>query len=152
MISPTTLRAMRLTHHYIGIFIAPAILFFAVTGFIQTFSLHETTRGSSYVPPAILVHLSQLHKKATLTVPTRKPDTAPKPSPAPPAAPKPPQAPQPAQSYHWPMKLFFAVVAIGLATSTLTGLVMAWKYNRSKATVSAIFLAGIVLPVLFLFF
>jgi hypothetical protein len=36
------------------------------------FRLHETRRGSSYVPPAILVHLSQLHKKGTLYLPPRK--------------------------------------------------------------------------------
>ena len=44
---------------------APTILFFAFTGGLQMFGLHETSRGSSYVPPAILVHLSQLHKKGT---------------------------------------------------------------------------------------
>ena len=55
-----------LTHHYIGVFFAPTILFFAITGSFQMFGLHETNRGSSYVPPAILVHLSQLHKKGTL--------------------------------------------------------------------------------------
>ena len=35
------------------------------------FRLHETARGSSYVPN-ILLHLSQLHKKGTLYLPPRK--------------------------------------------------------------------------------
>ena len=50
--SHVVLRYVRLTHLYLGVFIAPAILFFAFTGALQTFSLHETTRGSNYKPPA----------------------------------------------------------------------------------------------------
>ena len=67
------LRATRLTHLYLGVFTAPALLFFAFTGALQTFSLHETTRGSSYKPPAWAVTLSQIHKKQTPVVPVRKP-------------------------------------------------------------------------------
>ena len=71
------LKAVRLTHLYFGVFIAPALLFFAFTGFLQTFSLHETTRGSSYKPPAIFVKLGNIHKKATLPGPP-KPQGPPK--------------------------------------------------------------------------
>src|SRR5271170_4934326 len=73
MTSATSLKPIRLTHHYIGLFFSPTILFFAITGGLQMFGLHETARGSSYVPPNILVHLSQLHKKGTLYLPPRKP-------------------------------------------------------------------------------
>jgi hypothetical protein len=66
------LKSARLFHLYSGVFIAPALFFFAFTGAVQTFSLHETTRGSSYKPPRILVELGQLHKKQTLVVPERK--------------------------------------------------------------------------------
>jgi hypothetical protein len=72
MTSAISLKSLGLTHHYIGVFFAPAIRFFAITGSLQMFGLHETSRGSSYVPPAILVHLSQLHKKGTLYLPPRK--------------------------------------------------------------------------------
>jgi hypothetical protein len=58
---------------YLGVFTAPALLFFAFTGALQTFSLHETTRGSSYKPPAWAVTLGQIHKKQTPVVPVRKP-------------------------------------------------------------------------------
>jgi hypothetical protein len=67
------LRANRLIHLYLGIFTAPALLFFAFTGALQTFSLHETTRGSSYKPPAWAVTLGQIHKKQTPVVPVRRP-------------------------------------------------------------------------------
>ena len=72
MTSAASLKSVRLTHRYIGLFFSPTILFFAITGGLQMFGLHETARGSSYVPPNILAHLSQLHKKGTLYLPPRK--------------------------------------------------------------------------------
>jgi uncharacterized iron-regulated membrane protein len=42
MTSATSLKAIRLTHHYTGVFFAPTILFFAITGSLQMFGLHET--------------------------------------------------------------------------------------------------------------
>ena len=91
MTKATAIKSARLFHLYSGVFLAPALIFFAITGGLQTFSLHETTRGRSYVPPAILVKLGQLHKKQTLVVPERK---------SPPPAPAPAPANPPAQSEH----------------------------------------------------
>ena len=68
----TVLRYLRLIHLYVGVFISPALLFFAFTGALQTFSLHETTRGSNYKPPAWAVTLGQIHKKQTPIVPPRR--------------------------------------------------------------------------------
>jgi hypothetical protein len=148
------LKTARLVHLYLGVFIAPMLLFFAFTGFVQTFSLHETTRGSSYKPPAILVKLGQLHKKQTLIVPVRKPQPPaaekPKADAAGPSNPKPadaPPAPPKAQNL-WPMKLFFALVAVGLFISTITGIYMSYKYARSSKLITAVLLAGVVIPVL----
>jgi hypothetical protein len=155
MSTASVLKAVRLTHHYIGIFIAPAVLFFSFTGFLQMFSFHEATHNPGYVPPALFVHLAQLHKKATLDVPAPKPapkpaaKTAPKPEPGTPTPTPPPPRP-PEWKAHLPMKLFFGLVAVGLFTSTLTGLYMAWKYNRSKPLAAGVFLAGIAIPALLL--
>lgn len=66
------LHYVRYTHLYLGVFIAPALLFFAFTGALQTFSLHETIRGSSYKPPAWIATLAQIHKKQTMTIPARR--------------------------------------------------------------------------------
>jgi len=150
MTSPAFLKAVRLTHHYLGVFIAPAILFFSFTGFVQMFSLHEGTKGSSYVPPAILVELASIHKHAALPAPVPpKPDAPPgasaKSAPPPVAVKTPPPG-----SHHWPLKIFFGLVAVGLFTSTLTGLYMAWKYTRRKMLVAAVFLAGLIIPLLLL--
>ena len=48
------------------------------------------------------------------------------------------------------MKIFFLLVSIGLFTSTLTGIYMAYAYNRSKLIVTALLIAGIAVPLLLL--
>ncbi len=161
--SHVLLRYVRLTHLYLGIFIAPAILFFAFTGALQTFSLHETTRGSSYKPPAWAVMLAQIHKKQTPIVPARKAPTPDKPidkaaserpqplvASAPAPAPKPADAPAPHNAL--PLKLFFLLVAIGLFTSTFSGLYMSYKYIRNRKLITATLLAGIIVPILLTIF
>jgi hypothetical protein len=136
------------------VFFTPTILFFSITGSLQMFGLHETSRGSSYVPPAILVHLAQLHKKGTLYSPPRKsaPSVpakvdgqkadAPRPEAAKLAA---PVFPNPI-----PMKLFFAATALALVVSTFTGLLMSWRYTRRKAVVVGVLVAGIICPLILL--
>ncbi len=162
--SRTFLKYTRVTHLYLGVFIAPALLFFAFTGALQTFSLHETTRGSNYKPPAWAVTLGQIHKKQTTVVPVRKPPTPEKsadriattPGAAASAAqpgtsiPAPSSAPVPAPRTHnaMPLKVFFLLVAIGLFVSTFSGLYMSYKYLHNKLLVTVILVAGIVLPVI----
>jgi hypothetical protein len=158
----TLLRTLRKTHLYFGLFIAPALLFFAFTGAVQTLSLHEAA-GSSYKPPAWLATLGQIHKKQTTEMPVRhapeggashqpgdRPDHA--------AVAAPARAPQPAitlagkQNQHLPMKIFFLTVALGLFTSSLTGVYMAYAYERSKLAVTATLVGGILVPLLLLKF
>jgi hypothetical protein len=156
--SHATLKLFRQIHLYIGVFISPALLFFAFTGALQTFSLHETTSGRDYKPPAWAVTLGQIHKKQTNIVPVKKPHPADAPEAdnpgkadrdAPKAA-KTPEAPMPAPKSHLPLKIFFLLVAIGLFTSTLTGLYMAYKFSRNRLVITALLLAGIIIPPLLL--
>jgi hypothetical protein len=149
--SHATLKLFRKIHLYFGLFISPMLLFFAFTGALQTFSLHETTQGSSYKPPAWAVTLGQIHKKQTSIVPVRKqrPADVPKP-PKGDAAPTPKPVDAPPQKSHLPLKIFFLIVSIGLFTSTLTGIYMAYKYNQSKLLVTGLLLAGAIIPVLLL--
>lgn len=147
----------RYTHLYLGVFIAPALLFFAFTGALQTFSLHETTRGSSYKPPAWIATLAQIHKKQTMTVPVRK-----LPPPAAQAAgPKSdrmdktdkaqPSAILAKPHNPLPLKLFFLLVSIGLFLSTLSGLYMSYRYSRNRTLITAILIAGVVIPMALLY-
>ena len=164
------LKILRTIHLYLGVFMAPALLFFAITGGLQTFSLHETTRGSSYTPPAWLATLAMLHKKQTIAAPVRKPrvseNTAPAAGPsdaslanvlpdaraaAPSRGPPDSEGARPKKNL-LPMKMFFALVALSLCASTLTGLYMAYRYSRKPVLVSSILLAGLVVPLLLLLF
>jgi hypothetical protein len=168
--TPATLRLFRKTHLYFGLFISPALLFFSFTGAVQTLSLHEAA-GSSYKPPAILAELGQLHKKQTTVMPVRKPqeggasrdgehahDDGPKHGAGQLGATQPGAAQQQTvtlagkQKQHLPVKIFFLAVAIGLLTSTSTGVYMAYKYERSRVAVTATLIAGVVVPLLLLKF
>jgi hypothetical protein len=142
------LKVARLTHMYLGVFLAPSILFFAFTGALQTFSLHES-HSANYTPPAWLVHMSQMHKNQTFHIPVRK-SAPPKPASAAPApAPKPTAAPG-ERDIHAPspMKFFFVFVALGLIVSTCLGLYMSYNFNRNKVAVTATLVAGIAIPAL----
>jgi hypothetical protein len=147
--SASLLKAFRLIHMYLGVFLAPSILFFAVTGALQSFSLHES-HSANYTPPSWLVHLSQMHKNQTLEIPAKKP--APPPNALQQSTPKPPApkpAGPPAKDIHAPspMKFFFLFVAVGLAISTVLGLYMSYKFNRNRVAVSGVLFAGILIPV-----
>ena len=200
--SHALLRAARWLHLYFGVFITPALLFFAFTGALQTFSLHEAGHEpsrSNYKPPAWLASLAQLHKKETLEVPARRPRpdfaqpaerqdragqersgqdrsgqdrgvprgergdhqgagapthgnpaSAAAPSQAPSQAPSPTPTPAPKPKSHLPMKIFFLLVSIGLFLSTITGIYMSYRYTRNKLVITALLLAGIVIPLLLL--
>jgi hypothetical protein len=55
------------THRYLSCFIAPAMIFFAVSGAWQSFRLHEDNKDGSYHAPAALAVLSQAHKAERLS-------------------------------------------------------------------------------------
>jgi hypothetical protein len=146
------LKFIRQTHLYLGVFIAPAVLFFAFTGVLQTFSLHESSRDGSYRPAHWIVVLAQIHKKQTSQLPQRKTE-----SPASPqaagsgdrkqkAAAAAPIADLPAHN-PLPLKVFFLLVGLGLVTSTFSGLYMSCKYCRNRFVLAFLLLAGIFIPV-----
>jgi uncharacterized iron-regulated membrane protein len=132
--SHALLKYIRLIHLYLGVFIAPALLFFAFTGALQTFSLHETTRGSSYKPP-VPVKKNPPPEKAASDKPSKQPADAPEP-----------------KHNALPLKIFFLLVSIGLFISTLSGIYMSYKYIRNRRLITALLLAGIILPIVLTIF
>ncbi len=155
-VSQNLLRSARLTHLYFGVFIAPALLFFALSGALQTFNLHESEDGSTYHPPAWIVTLAQIHKDQTSVTRPPRPDPPPQPADAKPAVPAPtppPAEPAPPTHKHnpLPLKIFFLLVSVGLFVSTLTGLTMAYTYQRNRRLITLLLLAGAVLPIALLF-
>jgi hypothetical protein len=161
------LKWMRFLHLYLGVFTAPALIFFAVTGGLQTFGLHEAARDGSYKPPAWLTSMGMLHKKQTTVVPQRRPRELPGGAAVGPGAtPVAGRVPTPVDASRkpdagekssaaaaqkknlLPMKLFFALVSLSLLISTLTGIYLSWRYTRRPRLLGGILLAGLVVPIL----
>src|ERR1700731_2532223 len=111
------LKFARLTHLYVGVFIAPALIFFAFTGALQTFSLHVSANGDTYKPANWIVVLSQLHKRQTSELPPNKLQT---PTPTRSSG----KSLDPPAHHSLPLKIFFLVVSASLLCSTTTGLYM----------------------------
>ena len=135
---------LRQWHGYFGVFIAPSVLFFALTGSLQLFSLHET--HGDYQAAPILQRLGRLHKDQVFTLPHQREAPAAKPAPtherAPPAAAK-EQGPRPTTLL---LKVFFLFVAIQLVVSTCLGLWIAFTRNRDRRLTWFLLLAGVLVP------
>jgi hypothetical protein len=143
------MKRIRILHRWMGIFFSPAILFFTLSGALQTFSLHDANRKTGYVPPTWLVEMAQLHKKQTLSLPKAKntPVEA-EPEQRDPAAHKKPA--QPAES-GLPLKCFVLVMSAGLFLTTLFGIYMAFCYGGDRRILWGLLAGGILLPILTIF-
>jgi heme/copper-type cytochrome/quinol oxidase subunit 3 len=143
-------KVIRKVHFFLGTFFAPSIIFFAFTGALQIFGLHE---GSGEI--AWVARLAEVHKAQTFDAPRKRP-----PKPAAPAieaaritAPSPPPAGGPERSgpsRSMMLELFFALMAVSLITSSCLGVYMAFQYKRDRRVIIGLLAAGVVLPVLFL--
>jgi hypothetical protein len=147
MISSTRLRQW---HAYIGLFIAPSVLFFAATGALQIFNLHEA--HGSYRPAVLLEKLSAVHKDQVFEQPHEH-DAPPSASvPVAGAAGNPPaddDEDKPSAST-MALKWFFLCVSIGLFCSTLIGIWMGTTQTRKKSLAWSLLVAGTLLPILLL--
>jgi hypothetical protein len=131
-----TMISIRQLHSYIGVFIAPSVLFFALTGAVQLFSLHEA--HGNYQPPAIVEKLSSVHKDQVFALGDHHD-----------------QAPSPAakddddktELSTLILKGFFLLVALCLAVSTVLGLWMGLTQTRQKRIAWLLAIAGALIPV-----
>ncbi|MCU1386629.1 MAG: hypothetical protein JWL71_5326 [Acidobacteria bacterium] len=140
------LMAARVWHSYAGAFFAPAILFFSVTGAFQTFNLHKPMPG--YRPPVVLQALASMHKNQNLRVkyaddPSPKKDKRGKVDKLD-DTPSPPLSSVIAQ---WTLKVFAALVSLGLIVTTALGLYMSWQTSRRRIVLLWL-AAGMMLPML----
>jgi hypothetical protein len=139
----TTLRSLRQWHLYIGVFLAPAILFFAFSGLIQVLGWQDLRNP----PPAGWVSaIAGIHKHQML----------PKPPPAEPAR-KPAAAPRAGggdddhdHGGFTPLKIFALLTAIGLFTTTLIGLTIALGTRNLRRPALIALGLGIVVPIVLL--
>jgi hypothetical protein len=146
------LKMFRTLHLYLGVFAAPALLFFAFTGALQSLDLHEAARGSDYKPPAWLASMAHMHKKQSFEVPAKRPPPKVAASSAAGAPVRTDARLSTPNRKPWPMKAFFVLVALSLLLSTLTGVYMGWRYTRHRRRYGAILAAGIIVPALLMLF
>jgi hypothetical protein len=142
--------ALRRWHAYLGLFMAPSVLFFALTGALQVFNLHEAHEG--YHPPALLQKLSNVHTDQVFEQPHdhhADDDTQTKPG-EPPTAASEPKEESATGTATLALKWFFAFVSVGLSVSTLIGIWMGMTQIRQRLTVWTLLLAGALIPVLLL--
>lgn len=125
---------IRTWHTYLGILIAPSVLFFALTGALQLFGLHEG--HGSYEPPPLIEKLSMVHKDQVFAHQGHDENHA---DHADGAEEQPPLG-------SILLKWFFLLVAIALSASTLLGLWMGLTHLTRKRTGWWLLAVGVVLP------
>jgi len=118
------IKAMRNIHLYLGVFFAPLLLFFLISGSWQTFNLHEASKSGDYVPPAIIKSLSQVHKDQRLGDNKKFPSSM-------------------------PFRCLIVLMSVGLLVTTILGVVMAFKYTHAWI-VWACLIFGFIIPIVLL--
>ena len=139
-------------HAYFGMLIAPTVIFFASTGLLQIYSLHEAHPG--YTPPAFIEKLSAVHKDQRFSMGKRppggeRPHTAGSAS-GPPRGGEAPHTDSPRSAHIATMllKAFFALVAIGLIFSTVAGIWMALQQAMRRRTHLVLLAIGTFVPLI----
>lgn len=135
------MQLVRKLHKYAGALFAPALLFFCVTGLLQTFDLHKARAGAE--PPRLVLKLAALHKSQTLQTTRAPPGGASRGK----AADKPARGPAPPPSLAVQlMKLFVAGASITLGATTLAGVYMSLRAPRGQLMVWAMLVLGVAAP------
>ena len=143
---------IRQLHAYLSVFVAPTILFFAITGILQLYSLHQP--HGAYQPPALIEKLGRLHKDQTYSLGRKhRPSALNTPVVGaegdwvkPFAARRPDDRDTPPPKTQ-ALKALFCAAAVMLILSSLLGVWMAVTQNRRKVILLAVFLLGAAAPV-----
>lgn len=114
------MRRLRQIHLYLGCFFTPSLIFFLVTGAWQAFGFHRTLKGGSYVAPAWMEELSRIHMNAKYL--------------------------QPGVPFDTPFTYFMLIMCIGVISTSILGVIMAFKMERGTPAVWGCLAAGVALP------
>jgi len=112
------MKSLRQLHLYLGCFFAPLVAFFAFTGILQTYNLHDTPKVGP-PPPAWIKSLASVHKNQSLV----RSESAPV------------------------MKFFTAAMGAALILTMVLGVVLAFRLGRSRLAVTGCLVLGTVIPV-----
>jgi hypothetical protein len=121
---------IRIVHLCLGCLFAPLLIFFCASGAWQLFGLHRAAKKAlvvpdgSYVPPEWMVSLSSVHLRQGIDGLSNHASPA----------------------FRW----FALALALGMIVTAVLGLVMAFRRGRGRWVAVGATVAGLVLPVLFL--
>jgi hypothetical protein len=156
----STNRRLRRFHQYLGLFFAPALLLFSLSGALQTYRWQEP-KGYGGSPPSWIVWMASVHKDQASPRPPRAagPEAGPPAAEAKAKAPAGPEAKGPAAKggegkgggRRAGLMLFVGLFGLALFVSTLLGIAIALANAATRRTNLAILAAGIVVPLLLLY-
>jgi hypothetical protein len=118
------MRTLRTLHLYLGSLFAPVLIVLALSGAWQTFRWNDAKKDGSYTPPPVVKLFSDIHKDQVL--------------------------PGARHGQNPAMQWFLVSASLGLTLTTMLGIVMAYRVSRRPVLVTALLLAGILLPTLLL--
>jgi hypothetical protein len=135
--------SIRIWHTYLGLLIAPSVLFFALTGALQLFSLHES--HGSYHPAVLIEKLSAVHKDQVFAQKEHDDDHGDHPH---------------DQGAHEEepslgtalLKWYFLGIALSLVVSTMLGLWMGLNNIRQRRVGWVLLAVGTIVPLGLTFF
>jgi hypothetical protein len=154
----STNRRLRRLHQYLGLFFAPALLLFSLSGALQTYRWQEP-KGYGGSPPGWIVWLASVHKDQALPRPARAEGPEAGPPPAPKANAGAPDAKAGAAKggeHKGPgrrqgLMLFVGLFGLALFLSTLLGIAIALANAANRRTNLLVLAAGVAVPLLLLF-
>jgi hypothetical protein len=142
MRSLTSASGLRLIHSYISAFVAPTIVFFAISGALQIVRLNDA--HGTYQPNALITAMAQLHKDQVLAPVVER------------GAPRPAKhgkaAPPPMRLDTILLKALFITAALALVVTTLIGSWIGATHPKRARTFRIVLAAGVVVPVLLIVF
>jgi hypothetical protein len=130
---------LRQLHIYLSFFIAPCLIFFAVTGAFQTFRIPDEKTA-----PVLLQKLARVHRDDVFAVKPAPPPKAASEEPAKKEAPR-KAKPKPALATTL-VKWFFVLTAMIMVITTLMGVWMGIAYSRNRTVLWLLLLAGAAVP------
>jgi uncharacterized iron-regulated membrane protein len=157
MLKAQTMRRIRQLHLYLGLFFAPMLLLFAISGALQVYRINEE-KGYGGTPPAWMQWIAAIHKNQAAP---REKAPGPKLSgpvavsdhdehDAPESAITASAAKSPAKPAGALLKIFAVFLAIALALSTLFGVIIALNARATRRIGIAMLVIGTILPIILL--
>ena len=120
------MKTLRKIHLFLGCIFAPMLIFFTLTGALQTFNLHEKQKNG-YTPLKIVEDFAQIHRHQRIPVEGQK---------VPPSV---------------PFRIFVAVMSAGLLVTIILGIIMAFRSTRNPLIIWGYLGLGVLIPIFLLF-